>query len=71
MESQFGRTHPVNTADPRNFALVLGCDDTVGTCCKGRLCGLVCAVCVRVDVQTTEKQNNISCLKMLKRLQKS
>lgn len=27
MESKFGRTYPVKTAETRNFALVLGCDD--------------------------------------------
>ena len=55
MESKFGRTHPVNTAEAWNFALVLSCDDIVGTCCRGGMCGLVCVVCVGVDVQTTEK----------------
>lgn len=46
MESKSSRTHPVNAAEPRNFALVQGCDDTVGPCCRGGICGLVCVVVV-------------------------
>jgi len=52
-ENKLGRRHPVSTAEPRNFTLVLGCDDIVGTRCRGGICGLVCVVCV--DVQATEK----------------
>lgn len=55
MESKFSRTHPVNAAEPRNFALVQGCDDTVGPCCRGGICGLVCVVCARADVWAMEK----------------